>query len=67
MNMSDILPGLLIMAVSLAIYLVPALIAFRRGHHQRVPILLFNLFFGWTLIGWIAALIWCSFPVKKPT
>jgi hypothetical protein len=36
-------------------------------HHNAVPIMLTNLFFGWTFIGWIGALIWAhtSLPKEK--
>ena len=39
-------------------YLIPWSIAFARRHNQQVPIFLINLFLGWTLIGWVGALIW---------
>ena len=50
--------------IGLCIYLLPAVIAFGRKHQHRVPILLLNLFFGWSLIGWVGALIWSAMPVK---
>jgi hypothetical protein len=45
------------------LYFLPTLLAVRRGHGV-LPILLLNLFFGWTGIGWLAMLIWalCSYP-----
>ncbi|MBR1302165.1 superinfection immunity protein [Bradyrhizobium sp. AUGA SZCCT0042] len=43
-----------------ACYFFPSIVAFLRGHHQVVPIFLTNLFFGWTVIGWIGALIWSA-------
>ena len=47
----------------LTIGLLPTFIAFNRDHLQKIPILLVNLFLGWTIIGWIAALIWaCTTP-----
>lgn len=53
-------------AIGVLLYFLPAVIAFERGHQHRLPILLTNLFFGWTFIGWVAALIWSSMPVTKP-
>lgn len=44
--------------ILLALYFIPALVAAVRGHHQTIPIGILNLFFGWTLVGWVAALIW---------
>lgn len=37
---------------------LPMLIAFGRGHQHRWAILLVQLFFGLTVIGWIIALVW---------
>jgi hypothetical protein len=48
----------LLAIIGLAVYFLPSIIADRRRHHNRVPIILVNLFFGWTAIGWIAAFIW---------
>jgi cytochrome c biogenesis protein CcdA len=39
-------------------YLVLWAIAFARHHQKQVPIFLIDLLLGWTLIGWLAALIW---------
>lgn len=46
----------LIMAISL--YFVPAMVAIGRRHVNALPIFLTNLYMGWTVLGWIAALIW---------
>ncbi len=42
------------------LYFLPALIALLRGHHNGFAIFLTNLLLGWTLIGWIVALIWST-------
>ena len=58
---SDIgLPAItLFTIVCFIIYFLPAIIA--RKHSNSVSILLVNLFFGWTFIGWVIALVWaCS-------
>ena len=39
-------------------YFLPSIIAFSKKHYNSVGVFLLNLFLGWTLIGWIAALIW---------
>ena len=41
----------------LCVYFLPALIAALRRHHNQNAIFLTNLFFGWTVIGWVVALI----------
>lgn len=40
------------------LYFLPSIIAFVRDHLNAIPILLTNLFFGWSLLGWILAFIW---------
>jgi len=40
------------------IYFVPALVARRRRHHNRVAIFALYLLAGWTAVGWIIALVW---------
>lgn len=38
------------------VYFIPSIIGYFKKH--GAGILLLNLFLGWTLIGWVAALIW---------
>ncbi len=40
-----------------ALYFLPTLIAAHRGHGVA-GIVLLNLFFGWTVFGWLAMLVW---------
>lgn len=40
------------------IYIVPSIVAFRRNHPNRWIILVINVAFGGTLIGWGVALVW---------
>lgn len=49
---------LLWIIVLAALYLVPTFIAYRRQHINRVPILVINIFFVWSFIGWVACLAW---------
>jgi len=50
---------LLIIALpSLAIYFVPTIVAKVRHHKDFVSILVLNIFLGWSLIGWVVALVW---------
>lgn len=41
-------------------YFLPAIIALVRGHHNGFAIFLTTLLLGWTVIGWIVALIWST-------
>ena len=53
------------LALIVAAYFLPLIVANARDHHNTVSIALFNLFLGWTGIGWIAALIWSFSAVAK--
>ena len=44
--------------VAMAVYALPVLLAWSMGSPQRVAITLVDLLLGWTILGWIAALIW---------
>ena len=44
--------------VAMAMYALPALLAWSMGSPRRVAITLVDLLLGWTILGWIAALIW---------
>jgi Superinfection immunity protein len=41
-----------------AMYFLPSVIALARSKRDIVGILLLNLFLGWTMIGWVVALVW---------
>lgn len=45
-------------AVMVCLYFLPAIIAFGRKHNSRVAILVLNLLLGWSVLGWIIALVW---------
>jgi hypothetical protein len=52
------LEGLIIIGVLLGIYFLPAIIASKRGHLDRMAITALNVLLGWTLLFWIIALVW---------
>ena len=49
-----------LIALAFFIYWYPTLLAKRRHHNNFGSIKLVNLFFGWTFIGWVVALIWAA-------
>lgn len=59
--------GFLIIIICTVIYFVPSYVAFKRQKRDFTPILLVNIFLGWTLIGWVVALIWSVSSDKKIT
>ena len=46
------------------LYFIPSVVAKIRGKVNFTAILLINLFLGWTLVGWIGALIWAVIKEK---
>jgi hypothetical protein len=50
--------GLIVGLVCLGIYFLPSIIAYRRKHKNLLAIFALNIFFGWTLFGWVGALVW---------
>lgn len=48
----------LIVLLVVFVYLLPAFVALGRGHHQATAICALDLLLGWTLLGWVAALVW---------
>ncbi|WP_110642444.1 superinfection immunity protein [Salinicola sp. CPA57] len=57
--------ALISMAISLALYLLPTIIAAARHKRNVVAIGALNILLGWTLIGWVVALVW-SLMHDKP-
>jgi Superinfection immunity protein len=55
---------LLVLPVAL-IYLLPTYVATLRSHHKLVAIAAVNVLLGWTILGWIVAVVW-SFTTMSP-
>lgn len=45
---------------SFVMYFLPSLIALIRSKRDLTAIFLLNLFLGWSVIGWIVALVWAA-------
>ncbi|MFL9910370.1 MULTISPECIES: superinfection immunity protein [Paraburkholderia] len=54
--MSVFLVNLLIVAAT--IYFLPLTVAIKKQSPDVMKIGLFNLLFGWSVVGWVAALLW---------
>src|SRR5271165_1176510 len=50
--------GFLMIGLGIVAYFIPGIIAATRRHRKATFILLINLFFGWSVLGWIFALVW---------
>jgi len=54
------LTKIMYVVVALLVYFLPSILG--KKHKNFSSIFVINLFFGWTLIGWVVALAWA---VKK--
>lgn len=52
------------LAIAFIVYFLPSFIASNRKHHNSAPIFLLNLVLGWSVIGWVAALLWSISAVR---
>jgi hypothetical protein len=41
-------------------YFLPSIIALARSKRDIGAIILLNFFLGWTMIGWVVALVWAA-------
>ena len=57
--------ALFLFCVGLLVYFVPFIVARSRAVNNVPQIFVLNLFLGWTLLGWVLALIWALKPVEK--
>jgi hypothetical protein len=58
--MTHLLPGFFLHFIGFGFvsYFLPSIIALARSKRDITAIVLLNLFLGWTVIGWIVALVW---------
>jgi hypothetical protein len=49
---------ILILAAGIVAYFLPAMVAALLGHRHFAGITILNIFLGWTLVGWVIALVW---------
>jgi len=47
-----------IFGLGFVFYFLPAIVAFARSKRDAVSILVLNVLLGWTMIGWVIALVW---------
>lgn len=54
-----------VLFVVVALYMLPTMIVAARGHRNTAAIVLLNLLAGWTIIGWVVALVMAVW-VERP-
>jgi len=55
--------GLAVSVFLLPLYILPTILAWKKQH--RIQILLLNLLLGWTVLGWVGALVW-ALVTRRP-
>ena len=55
-NTNEIVVWILVLMLLVTLYFLPTIIAF--GSYRAGAIFALNLFLGWTLLGWVGALVW---------
>ena len=56
---------LVLIVIGFVFYFLPSVIATFRAHHQLAAIIVINLFFGWTFIGWVICLAWAVSATRE--
>lgn len=56
--------GIFAVILVLILYFLPTIIAYQRDHDSQISIFFVNLFLGWTVIVWLAAVIWAASGTK---
>ena len=59
-------PTVLVVLLGVALYFLPSLIALEQRKRNGTAIFVLNLFLGWTLIGWVVALVWSVTKDAQP-
>ncbi|MBV9656086.1 MAG: superinfection immunity protein [Acetobacteraceae bacterium] len=57
--------GIILILAGVSIYLLPFSIGCRRKLSSLGALFFVNVFFGWTLLGWFACLIWAAAGATK--
>jgi hypothetical protein len=50
--------GIAMIALLIFVYLLPSVVAAKRRHNNEGAIVALNILLGWTVIGWVGALVW---------
>ncbi|WP_395611627.1 superinfection immunity protein [Allosphingosinicella sp.] len=63
-------PAVVAMAVffpaAATLYFAPAIVAQERRHKNALAIGILNLFGGWTVVGWVGAIVWAYTALEGP-
>ncbi len=51
--------------LGLILYFIPSVIALTRNHRNKAPIVALNILLGWSILGWVGALVWALVNDQK--
>ncbi len=57
--------GILAVLAGLAIYFMPTIVAALGKHPLVAPVIVLNVFLGWTFVGWVVALALAVWPASQ--
>jgi hypothetical protein len=57
--------ALIVLAVVLILYFLPTIIANNRGHQNTSGVFIINLLLGWSVVGWVIALVMAAGSVQQ--
>lgn len=63
-NIQTLVLAVLLIAASIALYFLPTIVG--RKKQQALGIFVLNLLLGWTLLGWVGALVWACLREDAP-
>jgi len=64
--MTDFIATIIVLLLFLTIYFIPSFMADHYDHRDKLGIVLLNLTWGWTLIGWVMAYKWARTGRRFP-
>jgi hypothetical protein len=62
---SGVILGFATILLFAVLYFVPMGIAIARKHRNTGAIVALNMFLGWTMVGWVLALVWALMVTDK--
>ena len=63
-DLGSAVPGLILIAIGIVFYFIPSMVA--QGHRNAGAIFALNFFLGWTIVGWVGALVWAIVVQRGP-
>jgi hypothetical protein len=57
---------LIFLVLCMAVYFLPSIVAIQKQKHNTAAIMAVNILLGWSVIGWIVALVWALAESPSP-